>query len=167
MEYDKLFKPGKPAFYIVVMDDSAFADLYLDLTYTYKEAAIRKVRGKKSTTVSDWYNEVAAALQFPYYFGENWDAFEEVITDLSWIVANAYLLMVSDANLLLSQADPKQFRILMDILADAKYSWRDQAQGIDEDKLVPFHVVFQCSETNVTEFSRRLEETGITFEVLI
>jgi hypothetical protein len=29
--------------------------------------------------------EFAASFQFPYYFGENWPAFDECINDLSWL----------------------------------------------------------------------------------
>jgi hypothetical protein len=36
---------------------------------------------------------VAAALDFPDYFGRNWDAFEEMINDLSWTPAAGYILL--------------------------------------------------------------------------
>jgi RNAse (barnase) inhibitor barstar len=167
MDYKKLFKPEKPTFYIKVADESSFADLYIELGENYEEAAIRMVRGKKSTSVSNFFNEVGAALQFPYYFGENWDAFEECITDLSWIDGVSYLLMVSQANLLLKDADQKDFDILMQILLNAHDSWLEQTHYANEEEVpTAFHVLFACNDVEVSDFSQRLAEVGVEFQVL-
>jgi len=37
------------------------------------EVAVRFIRGKKSQDRVACFNEFSASLQFPYYFGENWD----------------------------------------------------------------------------------------------
>jgi hypothetical protein len=39
--------------------------------------AVRFLRGRKMTTTASLLDEFSAALQFPYYFGGNWDAFDE------------------------------------------------------------------------------------------
>lgn len=39
----------------------------------------------------------AAAMHFPAYFGHNWDAFEECVTDLSWAPAPGYVLLYDHA----------------------------------------------------------------------
>lgn len=36
---------------------------------------------------------VAAALRFPDWFGENWDALEDCLTDLSWRPSGGHLLL--------------------------------------------------------------------------
>lgn len=167
MDYEKLFRPEQPTFYIKVTDESAFADLSLQLMSDYEKAVIRMIRGKKSTTVPDFFNEVGAALQFPYYFGENWDSFDECITDLSWIDGDAYLLMVSQANLLLQDAAQKDFQILMQVLSDAHETWLTQPQIVNEDEQpTAFHVLFACSDADRSAFSQRLAETGVEFQVL-
>jgi hypothetical protein len=38
---------------------------------------VRMTRGRKMRTVDGLFDEMAAALQFPCYFGANWDAFSE------------------------------------------------------------------------------------------
>jgi len=43
-------------------------------TYRPKHTNVRIVRGKRSHASSELFGEWAAALQFPYYFGHNWDA---------------------------------------------------------------------------------------------
>ncbi len=52
-------------------------------------------------TLSGVFDEFAAALQFPPYFGENWGAFDECIEDLEWLPATGYLLLLIDATELL------------------------------------------------------------------
>ncbi|MBW4501602.1 MAG: barstar family protein [Scytonema hyalinum WJT4-NPBG1] len=167
MDYEKLFRQEKPAFYIQVTDESSFADMYLQLKEHCGEAAIRIVRGNKSTNVPNFFNEVGAALQFPYYFGENWDAFEECITDLSWLDSEAYLLMVSQANLLLQDAAQKDFHILMQILLNAHDTWLNQPHYVnEEEEPTAFHVLFACNDLDVSDFSQRLVEAGVEFQVL-
>ena len=43
----------------------------------------RQVRGRKMTTKAELMNEMAAALQFPAYFGENWDALNDCLRDFA------------------------------------------------------------------------------------
>lgn len=40
---------------------------------------------------------IAAALEFPDYFGRNWDALDECLRDLAWLPADGYVLIVRDA----------------------------------------------------------------------
>jgi len=70
---------------------------------------MRALRGRKGTTREAFFDESAAALQFPYYFGENWDAFHDCITDLSWLRADAVVVYVTDANRLLDAAPAEQW----------------------------------------------------------
>lgn len=69
-----------------------------------------------------WY---AQALRFPSYFGENWDAFSDCLTDLSWIVEKGVLMAHRDMPLTTSPADRS---IYLDVLANAAHHWAD-----DED----------------------------------
>jgi RNAse (barnase) inhibitor barstar len=48
------------------------------LAFFHLEGA--KIEGK-----DQFLNHAAVALHFPDYFGKNWDAFDEMITDLSWV----------------------------------------------------------------------------------
>ncbi len=125
MDDKKLFIPGTHAFYVVAMDASPFEDWFIGLVHDHKDSVIRKVRGSKSRTKTGFMNEVAAALQFPYYFGENWDAFNDLITDLGWLPGNNYVMLIPDANQLLADTD-KDLQTLLGLLKNA-----------------PFHVVFQ------------------------
>lgn len=55
---------------------------------------VRMVRGTRCQTTKDLFNEFSAALQFPWYFGHNWDAFDECLHDLGEWMTNVGTLTV-------------------------------------------------------------------------
>ena len=166
MNDNKLFQPGAPCFYLGIMGTSDLDDLRMRLVTQHPRAASRLVRGKKSTTVDSFFNEIAAALQFPLYFGENWSAFHECILDLDWIEEEAYVVLVSDA-LFLLRDDAEDFRILVDILSTANKEWLEPNKYIPRTRpITPFHVVLQCTASDITLVSERLTGAGAEFEVL-
>lgn len=122
--------------------------------YDPSKFIVRMIRGRKALTVNDLYNEFAAALQFPYYFGENWAAFDECINDLGWIPsvnkiypAKAYILIISDIDkvLLHEEAD---FKILITILKNTVKEWTEGRNYNPSFPTppTPFHIVFHCEE---------------------
>ncbi|MGF6883940.1 hypothetical protein ABIA39_003818 [Nocardia sp. GAS34] len=64
----------------------------------------RELRGAKMRTVAGVFDEFAAAFQFPYYFGQNKDAFDECLRDLDEFVGAApgYVAIVRDSAQLLA-----------------------------------------------------------------
>lgn len=55
--------------------------------WTEAGLTVRVVRGRKMRNLRALFNEFAAALQFPLYFGENEDAFNECIAELETLPA--------------------------------------------------------------------------------
>src|SRR5712671_4928139 len=88
-----------------------------------KGLAVRVVRGTKMRSALQLFDEFSAAFQFPLYFGENWDAFEECLNDLEWLPARGYVLLVSDTPEVLSQQQYRQFEIFADILFKTSEKW--------------------------------------------
>lgn len=73
---------------------------------------------------------IAKALAFPEWFGGNWDALEDCLSDLSWSKAAGHVLLFEGA-----MALPEDERgILVDILASAAASWSERKR--------PFFAVF-------------------------
>lgn len=70
---------------------------------------------------------VAKALDFPDYFGGNWDALEECLTDLSWRDGPVALLLADAATA--ETAAPEDWALLLDILADAARYWREEGRA--------------------------------------
>jgi hypothetical protein len=64
----------------------------------------------------------AAAMAFPAYFGRNWDAFEEMIRDLSWAPAAGYVLLYTGVRRF-AAARPAEWRVALDIFRHAVRAW--------------------------------------------
>lgn len=108
----------------------------------------RVLRGSKMRSVLALFDELGAVLQFPDYFGANWPAAAECMSDLAWIPAGeGYVLVIVDADLVLSVESPDQIGVLVNTLTSAAESW---AAAVNDDEwwdrpAVPFHVVLQKS----------------------
>ena len=61
------------------------------------------LRGKRCYTEDDFLREVSASFQFPYYFGENWPAFDECIQDLDWLNFSRIFVLFDDFSQAFSQ----------------------------------------------------------------
>ncbi|MDH6677826.1 hypothetical protein M2284_002025 [Rhodococcus sp. LBL1] len=64
---------------------------------------VRHVRGRRMPTVAALFDEFAAALQFPYYFGRNKDAFDECFSEIGDTVGDDAVVLVLDADVLLNE----------------------------------------------------------------
>ncbi|MEZ4862218.1 MAG: barstar family protein [Caldilineaceae bacterium] len=76
----------------------------------------------------------AAAMEFPLYFGHNWDAFEECVTDLAWAPAKGYVLLY-DGVFHFARRDRAAWRTARSILADAVTHWQTAGK--------PFYVLLR------------------------
>lgn len=59
-------------------------------------AYISYIRGKKCKAEDEFLAEIAASFQFPYYYGENWPAFDECIQDLEWLSFSRVFVLFDD-----------------------------------------------------------------------
>jgi RNAse (barnase) inhibitor barstar len=91
------------------------------------EADCRGVRNKRRLMQS-----LAAGLALPDYFGANWDALADCLTDLEWVPADGYVLMLRDLDGLARQS-PHDYATLLAVLTEAADYWRDAG--------VPFYVL--------------------------
>jgi hypothetical protein len=122
--------------------------------------AVRFLRGKKMATETAVLDEFAAALQFPYYFGDNWNALDESLVDLSWVRADAFILCVLDANLVLP-SDDDAFASLMRMLHAAGEEWSSETEFRSAK---PFHVVLQCESAVEDRLRSRLNRASVDWE---
>lgn len=117
-------------------------------------------RGKKMTTEAGVFDELAAALQFPDYFGHNWNALSDCIRDLSWLPAPAYVLLVNSATQLLSDGREGALTVLVRTLERAAEEWRKPVSPHSDRADVPFYVVFQVTEEEADPVAQRLRDAG-------
>lgn len=135
---------------------------------TLESGVVRFIRGKKLRTEQGLFDELSAALQFPYYFGENWDALTECINDLEWLPAKAYLLVITDALLVLTEEPASELATFARVLKRTCTEWRTgriQGQPWDTPP-TPFSVLLHCLPGQEEELSRRFGEAGLELTTL-
>ena len=102
------------------------------------------LRGVKCRTASGLFAEFAGVLDFPDYFGHNWDALEECLMDLEWRPAKGYVLLVMDAEQVLVR-DEEEYATFLEVLCDAGEAWSSRQTGKESKRATPFHVLLVVS----------------------
>jgi hypothetical protein len=74
--------------------------------------------------------QLARALEFPQWFGGNWDALEDCLTDLSWSDAAGWVLVIEGTEALA----PDDAGVFRDVLGVAADWWRERGR--------PFFAIF-------------------------
>lgn len=75
------------------------------------------------STKADLLERIASALGFPAWFGHNWDALADCLTDLGWRPAPGYVLVFEHASEL-QQSEPEVFDTALDVLRDVAAAWQ-------------------------------------------
>jgi RNAse (barnase) inhibitor barstar len=78
---------------------------------------------------------LAVALGFPDWFGHNWDALEDCLTDLSWREAPAHVLLIEAAK------PGDDLGVLIDILRSSAESWAARGKPFFAIFLDPGHAL--------------------------
>lgn len=157
MDFDALWRPGPPGLHLATLDAGARAEVDGAAQAGFRSPVVRVVRGAKARTVPALFDETAAALQFPEYFGESWDAFEEVINDLEWLPGDLYLIVVTRAGLLLSDAPDAELATLAEVLAGANRQWGEPSgRRAQTHHPTPFHVVLDDVVAGTVRLAERL-----------
>lgn len=120
--------------------------------------AVRQIRGRKSMTKVAFFDEMAAALQFPLYFGDNWDALYDCLSDLSWLRAEGVVLLLADAGQVLKNAPADQLPCLVRVLEETVRNWN---QPPKPGKPRPFHVLLHTSPLDEAATRKRWQAAGL------
>ncbi len=83
----------------------------------------RDVTGKEQ-----FLKRAAQALQFPDYFGGNWDALADCLTDMSWHEANGFAVLVGAVDAFALNA-PDDVQTALSIFMEAAEFWRDEGKS--------------------------------------
>lgn len=79
----------------------------------------------KAHNAEDVHRTFGKALHFPEWFGFNWDALADCLTDMSWNEADGYLVILQSIKAL-KISDPDALRTLISVLQDASAAWKAQ-----------------------------------------
>jgi hypothetical protein len=124
---------------------------------------VRTVRGRKMRSVGRLFDEMAAALQFPFYFGENWSAFDECLADMDWLpVTVGIVILVQEAAEVLSDADDVELTVLVRLIESARcvYSVPIALGEWWDRPAVPFHAVLHSSPEDSATLRGRWRKAG-------
>ena len=105
---------------------------------------------------------MAAALQFPSYFGANWNAVNDCLRDLQWLRARAYLLVITEGESLFDDTDAGAVASFVTAVDAAAEYWRTPATGPMRHDATPFSVLLQAED--VTGVRRRLQQAGASLD---
>ena len=95
--------------------------------------ALAGVRGWSSYRVDlegctnrrDFLERIAWALDFPDWFGFNWDALRDCLTDLSWLSTEGFVVVLEHADALYASA-PEVLDVALEVLGDAAADWGER-----------------------------------------
>ena len=144
---------------VILMSQDEADKLVFSLQCNPDEGAVRVIRGWKCSTYEALHDEVAAALQFPNYYGENWDAMDECMTDLDWLPGDWYLIQVSTIEDVLP-GDERNLSVFLRLLTDACRAWANpEMRGrADTEEAVrkPFNVIISGAEEGLLRTRKAL-----------
>jgi RNAse (barnase) inhibitor barstar len=92
------------------------------------------VEGADIRSKEEFLNKSALALRFPEYFGHNWDALQDCLTDMSWVEAKGYMVLYDRCEQF-AERSPQEFATVLEIFKESAEFWRTQGK--------PWFVVLQ------------------------
>lgn len=91
-----------------------------ELGFAQFRVRLESIHGKEGFLAA-----ISQALTFPAWFGHNWDALEDCLTDLSWQRAPGYLVTLSHADEFRA-AEEQAFAMALRIFDAAADHWREE-----------------------------------------
>jgi RNAse (barnase) inhibitor barstar len=122
-----------------------------------------KLDGSTMGTLEEMYQEFCSVFHFPDYFGKNFNALDECLTDLEWLPANGYLLSISNAEYFLGEETDDILEGVFSILNDVGEEWATpviSGQAWDREEM-PFHTILEVNKNNALDFYQKLKKLGI------
>ena len=117
---------------------------------------IAALDGRRMRSPAGLFAEFARALRFPDYFGHNWDALDECLNDLNWLMPlsshKPVVVLVADAEELL-QNEP-ELKKLLRLLSSTSVAWNQPPKEQNHGRARGRFILYLNAAQN--EASRRL-----------
>lgn len=164
MSFRELVRSGPPTALVLTGDWRDVVNLQIGLEKAHPDTTFIHLRGTKMRTAEGFFDEIAAALQFPVWFGANWDALIDVVRDRGWLAG--MVLGVYDAHELLIEANERDRRNCADVLELFNHYGRDHAPAdVADDDDDGFHLLAQVPPGEAERFIERWRADGLTVAV--
>ncbi len=155
-----------PYLHSLAAADAATCDALWELQRAAPQLAVRLWRGSKMQTEADLFDEIAAACQFPYYFGANWNALDECLADLEWLPGEGYLFCITDSQRLLGKAPGQMLTSFVGLLEKLAGEWSKPRIGGVPRPARPFHVLWQYPEKEAAVWRQRFGHLAKSWQTL-
>lgn len=106
---------------------------------------VGEIDGRSATTAAGLFESMATAFDLPEHFGANWDALHDVMGDLSWIDADGYVVLVTDAALLLSSEGAGAFETFVAVMSSLAELWADGG-GVGDTRRLVFRTLLLAAD---------------------
>lgn len=80
--------------------------------------------GRSVTDVDGLHTAIARACSFPDWYGRNWDALADCLTDLSWAPARGWVLLYEGWGML-ARTDPQAWQLARGVFFDTCTYWHE------------------------------------------
>lgn len=160
MDFDILFRAQRPALYTLAAEpedlDALFSDAR-DVTADGDESVYR-LRGAKCRTLQGFMDEIGAVMQLPLYFGETWDALDDLVENEGYLPGTA--IFVADADQLLADAGPKELHHFITLMDTCNTHYLGPGYAASHTPGTGFHAVLQCAEDAIDDLESRIKSLG-------
>lgn len=117
------------------LDEKSLRDIIDDAGYL-----LFIIDGAKVRSTKDLFDHLSTTLKFPEYFGHNWSAIFDCLTDLDWwLPSKGYIILCKNSDTLMDNPT-LDLKIFVKVIKDASEFWR--AQGVQ------FGLIFEVEEKN-------------------
>ncbi|MDO0933817.1 barstar family protein [Streptomyces sp. DG2A-72] len=100
------------------------------------------MQGREMSDVDSVFTQFYENLRLPDYFGWNWNALYDCLSDLNWLATTHFLLIVDDAESVLSES-PEERPVFFRILLRSAEHWANKPNFPHRTKST-FRVILLC-----------------------
>jgi RNAse (barnase) inhibitor barstar len=110
--------------------------------------------GENSQTISDFLNEISSKMQFPDYFGKNFNALNDCLSDLDWLEFRGLCIFIEETDSFLCKEPDKTVKDVIKMFSAISNEWKEPVhlgEVWDRDS-VPVHFIFRETKERLITF---------------
>lgn len=167
LTWEQIVLSNKGGFYLIITEESEI-DISIEKSlHEYDPNNILRIlRGVRCQTLPGLFQEFAAALQFPYYFGNNWFALFDCITSLNYppVKINSYTIVITNFDKVPVEGfhEPAS-GIRNELLNLLKQTVKNWGKVNEFRPATPLHIVLHCEAKNEAICREILSEANVEY----
>jgi RNAse (barnase) inhibitor barstar len=157
---------AEPPWFALLCDQRGALEAVAELPVQGVTVRVLNANHMRSTT--GLFSEVATQLDFPDYFGRNWDALEECLADLAWLPPGPYTIVIARASEFLNDGSRDERELFLRLVKNVASEWATPIRSGEawDRPAVPFHLVFQDSPERCESVRMMARDAGVELENL-